>query len=112
MAKKVGKEGMYKVYYSLFSNIAHGLSFDEQVGFTKGNVVYKPIRNLMKLDQIFRNSLNFAFEIYQKMLKYYRLEEIENFKRKYISEWRNRFISIKKIEYKNGAYTISENKIG
>jgi len=83
MAKKVGKEGMYKVFYSLFSNIAHGLSFDKQIGFTKGNVVFKPIRNLIQLDQIFRNSLNFTFEIYRKMLNYYRPGEIENFNREY-----------------------------
>jgi Family of unknown function (DUF5677) len=111
MAKGVKKEGEYKVYYSSFSAVTHGLAFDKHVSFSEGKVMFEPIRNLKELDVIFRNTLNFVLDIYRSMLTHYRPGEVENFNRKYLAEWRPRFLSVKKIEYKNGTYTIKNHKL-
>jgi hypothetical protein len=111
MAKTVGMEGYYKVFYSAFSDVTHGLAFDMQARFSGEQVIFEPIRNLRELDQIFRNAFTFAMEIYRSILTHYRPGEIERFNTKYINEWRNRFLSVKKIEYKDGKYTIKEDNL-
>jgi uncharacterized protein DUF5677 len=111
MAKEVKKEGEYKVYYSYFSTVSHGLALDQQISFSEGKVIFEPIRNLKELDKIFRNTLNFAIGIYKSMLTHYRPGEVENFNRKYLTEWRQRFLSVKSIEYKDGTYTIKTGKL-
>lgn len=111
MAVDVGKEGMYIVFYSPFSNVTHGLALSKQVRFQKKEVIFEPIRNLTQLDEIFGHAFNFSIGLYRKVLTYYRPGEIQNFNRKYNDEWKERFFSVKKIEYKNGTYTITDNKL-
>jgi hypothetical protein len=111
MAKAVKREGEYKVLYSSFSAITHGLALDQQISFSKGRVMFEPIRNMIKLDEIFRHTLNFAVRIYRSTLTHYRPGEVENFNRKYLAEWRERFLSVKSIEYKDGTYTIKTGKL-
>ena len=111
MAKAVGKEGEYKVFFGHFSGVTHGVALDKQISFSKEQVVYEPIRNLTEMDQIFRCALNLAVEIYRTTLHHYRYGELESYDRKYVNEWRNRFLSVKAVEYKHGTYTIKENNL-
>jgi hypothetical protein len=111
MARAVKKEGQYKVFYSSYSEITHGLALDQQISFSKGRVMFEPIRNITELDQIFRNTLNFALWIYRAALTHYRPGEGENFNRKYITEWRQRFLSVKSVQYKDGTYTIKQDNL-
>jgi uncharacterized protein DUF5677 len=111
MAKAVKREGEYKVLYSSFSAITHGLTLDQQISFSKGRVIFEPIRNITSLDLIFRHTLNFALRIYRSMLTHYRPGEVENFGKKYLTEWRQRFLSVKKVEYKGGTYTIKNDNL-
>jgi len=111
MAKAVKREGEYKVFYSSYSEITHGLAFDEQINLTEGMVVFEPIRNMSGIDEIFRCSLNLILDIYRKVLTHYRYGEIENFNRKYVAEWRARYLTVKSVEYKNGTYTIKSNDL-
>jgi hypothetical protein len=106
MAKTVKREHEYKVFYSSFSAITHGLAFDEQVSFSNETVFFEPIRNLTRIDEVFRNAFNFAMGIYRSALTHYRPAELATFNKKYVNEWRQRFLSVKKVEYKNGTYTI------
>ena len=106
MAKAVKREGQYKVFYSSFSTITHGLAFDEQVSFSEEKVFFEPIRNLTRIDEVFRHAFNFAMCIYRSALTHYRPAELEAFNKKYVNEWRQRFLLLKKVEYKNGTYTI------
>jgi hypothetical protein len=46
MARNVGKEGKYKVFYLSYSAFTHGLTFNKQVRFSDHRVVFEPIRNL------------------------------------------------------------------
>jgi len=111
MAKAVKRQGEYKVLYSSFSAITHGLALDQQISFSEGRVNFEPIRNLIKLDEIFRHTLNLALRIYRSTLTHYRPGELENFNRKYMTEWRERFLSVKSVEYKDGTYRIKPGKL-
>jgi hypothetical protein len=73
--------------------------------------MFEPIRNLIKLDEIFRYTLNLALRIYRSALMHYRSGELENFDRKYVTEWRERFLSVKRVEYKDGTYRIKPGKL-
>jgi hypothetical protein len=112
IAKAVKREGEYKVLYSSFSAITHGLALDQQIRFSKGRVIFEPIRNMIKLDEIFRHTLNFALRIYRSTLTHYRPGEVENLDRKYLAEWRERFLSVKSVEYKDGTYRIKYHNLG
>jgi uncharacterized protein DUF5677 len=112
IAKAVKREGEYKVLYSSFSAITHGLALDQQIRFSKGRVIFEPIRNMIKLDEIFRLTLNFALRIYRSTLTHYRPGEVENLDRKYLAEWRERFLSVKSVEYKDGTYRIKYHNLG
>jgi hypothetical protein len=111
MAKAVGKEGQYKVFFGHFSGVTHGVALDKQISFSKEQVVYEPIRNLTEMDQILRCALTLAVAIYRTVLHHYRYGELENYDRKYVNEWRSRFLSVKAVEYKDGTYTIKENHL-
>lgn len=111
MAKAVKREAEYKVFYSSFSAITHGLAFDEQVSFSKETVVFEPIRNLTRIDEVIRNALNYAIVVYRSALSYYRPAELEVFNKKYLNEWRQRFLSVKKVEYTNGVYRIQNQDL-
>jgi hypothetical protein len=91
--------------------LTHGLAFDQQVRFSDKKVVFEPIRNLTGIDEIFRSTITFALSIYRSVLRHYRPDEENNFNRKYITEWRDRFLSIKKVEYKDGKYLIKEENL-
>lgn len=105
MARTVKREGEYKVFYSYFSCVTHGLAFEKHASFSDGKVVFESIRNLAEMHTIFRNAFNLAISIFRRVLSHYRPGEVENFDRKYISEWRERFWAVKHVEYKNGTYT-------
>jgi hypothetical protein len=107
MAIAVKREADYKIFYSSFSDATHGLAFNENVSFSEDTVFFEPIRNLIRIDEIFRGALNFAVGIYRSALNHYRPAEVAVFDKKYCAEWRQRFLSVKKVEYKNGTYTIS-----
>jgi hypothetical protein len=111
MARAVGKESLYQTMYSSFSNVTHGQVLKKHIGFSKDGFVFEPIRNLTDIEEIFRFSTTFALGIYRLILDTYRPAEIEVFNRKYVREWRGRFLSVKKVEYKEGTYKISAQNL-
>ena len=100
MAKDVDSFSEYIIFYSNLSQIIHPNQMFNQVVFRDKKLVFEPIRDLKGSDQIFRLSFNFAVSMYQRILEYFRPSEVLNFKQKYLSEWRNRFLKIKRIEIK------------
>lgn len=111
MAKAVNREWQYNIFYSSFSTITHGLTFDKQVSFSKKRVIFEPIRNMTEIDQIFTNTISFVLDIYERVLRHYRPGEKEYFNQKYLKEWRSRYMAIKTIKYKDGVYTIDDKSV-
>ena len=112
MAIRLGDEGMYKVFYTQYSQATHGLSIDQQVHFkaASSEVVFDHIRTLQSVDQIFRMTFNFAFKIYRTVLEKYRPGEIAAFNKKYFEEWQNLFWSIPNVTKEGSAFTVSPPK--
>lgn len=100
MAERLGRNAEYQILYSFFSGIAHGENLKIQVELKKEKITFEPIRHLKEIDDVLRNTIALALRLYQKILEYFRPEELPNFSRKYVEEWRERFRSIPKVTYK------------
>ena len=109
MAIHLGDEAMYKVFYTQYSQVTHGLSIDQQLHFNPphGVVIFDHIRTPQSIDQIYRMTFNFAFKIYRTVLERFRPSEIAAFNRKYLEEWRRSFMSIPKVKKEGGTITVT-----
>ncbi len=108
MASEVKMEAYYKIVYSYYSKLTHGVTFDQNVNFKNAEVIFEPIRNLTGMDQILTFSLSFSFYIYRSLLNYYRPSELPSFAKKYVEEWRDRFLTICKVEQTKEGYNLSK----
>lgn len=104
MAIRLGDEWLYKIFYTRYSRAVHGLSMERQFHFnaSKRKLVFDHIRTFQSIDEIFRMTFNYAVKIYRLVLERYRPGELDAFKNKYESEWRDSFWSIPKVT-KNGS---------
>lgn len=99
MARQLGIEPLYDIFYSQFSEIAHSEAFRKHVSFKEAGIVFEPIRQLEGIGTFLTTVLTVAIRIYQSILKEYRPGELSNFSRKYSEEWRSRFLNIKQVKY-------------
>lgn len=111
MLKELNREMEYNVFYPLLSRGVHGLAFDSHVNFAVEEdlkISLQPVRTILGLDQLLRDTYNFAMLAFRAALNSYRPEEVSqgNFDRKYLLEWRDRMLSIPKIREKNGRVQI------
>ena len=109
MAICLGDEGIYKMFYTRYSQATHGLSIRHQMHFnsSEGTVVYDHIRTLQSIDEVFRMTLTYAIKIYRLVLEKYRPGELGAFNSKYQSEWQKSFLSIPKVTKKGSTFTIN-----
>ncbi len=105
MAKVIGSQAMYRVFYSHFSESTHGGSIARHMSFRKGEVLFEPVRNPIDWDQVVRNALTFIFQVYRCVIKKYCASEEAQFRNIYETEWRQRFLNIGKVTAKDGTYT-------
>lgn len=112
MAKQLGDEGTYKVFYTKYSQLTHGQSFEQQLHFDTANsvVVFDHIRTLQSIDEVFQMTLSFAFGIFRTVLEKYRPDELNAFNRKYMEEWQKPFMSIPKITKDGSTFSITQPK--
>jgi hypothetical protein len=99
MAKRLGMKPQYDLFYSQFSEIAHSQAFRKHIMIKGQGIVFEPIRQLEGIRPFLTIVLSLAIRIYQSILKEYRAGELPNFSRKYVEEWRSRFLSIKDVKY-------------
>lgn len=78
----------------------HASVIREHVIISNGSVEFKPIRKLDGIDTILNVVIGLSIKTYRFILDNYRPSEIQNFRKKYIDEWRNRFSSIRGVKYK------------
>lgn len=99
LAKEVGRLAEYDLYYSKSSEVMHAASYKEHVQFSKGGVVFEPIRQLGEIHNLLRFATIVAISSYRSILKHYRTGELDNFSRKYIRDWREAFLNIPSVSY-------------
>ena len=100
MSENLGHEAQYHILYNVYSDITHGTVLLKHVNFNNGEFTYVPIRHLESIDSLLNFILPKTLHIFEKALNFYRPTELPNFKRKYDEEWKDRFRSVKKVQYK------------
>lgn len=91
----------YEMIYVESSNIMHSTSQKHHIKFSQGRLEFLPIRYLAGIDTVLWFSMATMMKIYLDILGYYRSDEKVNFAKKYIEDWRQEFMGIRGVEYKN-----------
>lgn len=99
VAEQVGRLIEYEYFYSKGSQVTHTASYKDHIRITGKQVQFKPIRNLEEIDTLLNFIINISLRSFENTLKYYRPGELEAFRRKYIDDWREPFLSTKSIKY-------------
>lgn len=99
IAEMVGRLAEYEIFYPAGSEVTHSMSYRNHVRFHEGMVTFEPIRNLEGADSVLQNIIGIALSSYSSILKHYRYGELNNFKRKYIRDWRDGYQNIPHVTY-------------
>lgn len=99
VAKAVGRLPEYELFYVKGSKISHAASYSDHVRFKKDQVSLKSIRQLENIDELVRFAGGVAIRSFQNVIRYYRAGELDDFSRKYTTEWRNAWLSVRPVEY-------------
>src|SRR5947207_3774716 len=92
LAEELGRLKEYTYIYSVLSGVTHGSDIWKSVFFGEGKVEVSPLRELQHLPRVVQLAATLALRVYQLILSEFRSGEEENFNRKYVNEWRERFL--------------------
>lgn len=99
LAKELDRLREYDVFYSLTSEVVHATSQKSHIHFAEGLLYIDPIRNLEGIDFLLPFSMSMMIHIYRSILEHYRPDELQNFKRKYMEDWREQYRNIQRVRY-------------
>ena len=103
IAKEMHRLPEYELSYARGSEVVHTGSYKDHICISNGRLVFKSVRHLEGISDILNFSISSTLRCYEMVLKYYRPAEFKSFASRYLEEWREPFLSIKKIEYKRTA---------
>jgi hypothetical protein len=98
VADQIGKLKEYTYIYSGLSGVTHGSDIWKSIFFAKDKMEISPIREPQHIPKVVQLVATLALGIYPLILKEFRSGEEENFNRKYVREWRRRFLRNYQIE--------------
>lgn len=101
IAERLGLEDEYAITYSKFSMIAHGTALHEQIKFIDSKIILENVRGIKEASVLLNGALTNAMDLYRTIIIHYIPNELENYNRKYLNEWRKRFKSIPEVNLKN-----------
>ncbi len=99
LSYRLNYQAEYEIIYTTFSKITHSNVLSDQIKVQNNKVIFENIRSLNESQTVLLIVLSLTMDIYMKILKKYRPEELVNFRKTYKIDWRNAFQSIKKINY-------------
>ena len=94
IAKELQRLPEYTIHYSQASQVTHSTSYKDQMTFKRRGVSATPIRNLADAHTAFNFAFTTAMHVFHRVLAFYRSEELLQFSRTYVNEWRSAFVSI------------------
>lgn len=106
IADQLGRLKEYTYIYSMLSGVTHGSDIWKSVFFGAEKVEVSPLRELQHLPRVIQLAATLALRVYQLILSEFRSGEEENFNRKYVNEWRERFLRKYKIQLTPQVMTI------
>lgn len=101
LADKLKRLHEYEIIYGPSSEVMHATSHKHHVRFSPGYIKFTPIRYLEGIDTIVRFSMATMIRIYLDVLAHYRADESSNFGKKYLDDWRQEFMRIPSVTYKD-----------
>lgn len=99
IAKDVGRLAEYETFYSKGSQVAHTGSYKDHIRFNDGQIRFKPIRHLADANLLIDFTVIVAFGTYKRVLTRYRPGEIAALEKKYVDDWRQPWLNVKKLSY-------------
>lgn len=106
VADEIGRRKEYSYIYSPLSGVTHGSDMWKGIRVGDQNVQMNPVREAQNIPKIVQLAATFSFRVYRLILRQYRQGEEANFKRKYLQEWRTRFMKKYHIELSSEDVTI------
>jgi hypothetical protein len=91
VADDLGRLKEYTYIYSILSGVTHGSDIWKNVFFGHGEVEVSPLREPQNIPRVVQLAATLAFRVFRLILSEFRSGEEENFDRKYVEEWRERF---------------------
>jgi len=98
IAEELGRLKEYTYIYSVLSSVTHGSDIWKSAFFGDGKVEVSPLREPQHIPKIVQLGVTLALRVHRLILQEFRPGEEENFDRKYIREWRERFLRKYQIE--------------
>jgi hypothetical protein len=95
---ELGRLKEYTYIYSVLSGVTHGSDIWKNVFFGAGKIEISPLREPQHIPRVVQLAATLAIRIYRLILCEFRSGEEQNFDRKYIHEWRERFLRKYEIE--------------
>jgi len=89
----------YEVMYNVLSQVAHGTSMNDHVRFSNGKIEFEPIRWLKEFPWVFRTALSAAFHTYKTILSRYRPGQMDEYRRRYLTDWRQPYFDVPIVKY-------------
>lgn len=99
IAKLLGYEAEYKMFYSTFSGVVHASDSSKHLLVDGANAAMASIRSFESVQTVYSYTFSMMLRVYLAVVKRYRPEEKVNFSKKYEQEWRHRILTIKSITY-------------
>lgn len=99
IAKVVGRQHEYAVFYSKGSVVTHSGSYRDHLRFVGQEVRFKPIRHIADLNNLLNFAGSVAMHTYKRVIMQYRPAEILAFTKKYTEDWREPFLNAKHVNY-------------
>lgn len=97
LAAEVGMEVHYRMFYSKWSEMMHSSGFFEHVYTDDSGTSVEQIRGLEHFEEAIRSACTFTTDVFRLIIRRYRPGEETAYSTKYMTEWRDRFLNIPKV---------------
>jgi len=106
VADEIGRLNEYSYIYSSFSGITHGSDMWKSIVVGDQNVEMNAVREPHDISKIVQLAATLSFRVYRLIFRQYREGEEASFNRKYMQEWRARFMKEYRIDLSSEGVTI------
>ena len=84
----------YIIFYKQGSDVVHSASYSDHVRVLVRGARASPVRDLTGTHNVFNAAASIAIILFQRILGYYRPQELPRFGQKYVVEWRQAYRNI------------------
>lgn len=99
IAKCVGRLPEYDLFYAIGSEVTHSASYKYHIRFGKNKIHLKQIRYLEHIHSLLNFTIANILKTYRIIITKYIPDELKDFWIQYSKQWREPFLSIKRVNY-------------